>query len=121
MTARRLVERCQIVLRAGEGDTNEQIAAALGITSHRFSIPNSHRPAPRGSTWWSVFFHDLTVTRLRSGVFHSLPELIAAVERYLLQHNKEPKPYIWTAQAKDILAKVTRARAKLNRRKRNIH
>ena len=61
------------------------------------------------------FFRDLSVTRLRRGVFHSLPELIAALEKYLLQHNKEPKPSIWTAQAKDILAKVTRARAKLNR------
>jgi hypothetical protein len=67
------------------------------------------------------FFSDLTGTRLRSGVFHSLPELIAALEKYLLQHNREPKPSIWTAQAKDILAKVTRARAKLNRRKRNAH
>jgi hypothetical protein len=54
-------------------------------------------------------------------VLHSLPELIAALEKYLFQHNKEPKPSIWTAQAKDILAKVTRARAKLNRRKRNAH
>jgi hypothetical protein len=56
------------------------------------------------------FFRDLSVTRLRRGVFHSLPELIAALEKYLLQQNKEPKPYIWTAQAKDILAKVTRSR-----------
>jgi hypothetical protein len=56
VTARRLVERCQIVLRAAEGETNEQIAAALGITHHRVSIPTSHRPAPRGSTWRRVFF-----------------------------------------------------------------
>ena len=50
------------------------------------------------------FFRDLTGTRVRSGVFHSLPQLIAAPEKYLLQHNKEAKPSIWTAQAKDILA-----------------
>jgi hypothetical protein len=50
------------------------------------------------------FFCDLTVTRVRSGVFHSLPELIAAPEKYLLQHNREAKPSIWTAQSKDILA-----------------
>ncbi len=67
------------------------------------------------------FFRDLTVTRVRSGGLHSLPELIAALEKYLLQHNREPKPSIWTTQAKDILAKVTRARAKLNRSKRNAH
>ena len=79
---------------------------------------------PTSASWLNMverFFRDLTVTRLRRGVFHSLPELITELEKYLLQHNKEPKPYIWTAQAKDILAKVTRARAKLNRRKRNTH
>ena len=27
----------------------------------------------------------------------------------------DPKPFIWTAKASDILAKVTRARAKLNK------
>ncbi len=41
------------------------------------------------------FFRDLSVTRLGRGVFHSLPELIAALEKYLLQHNEEPQPYIW--------------------------
>ena len=67
------------------------------------------------------FFSDLTVTRLRSWVFHNLPELIAALEKYLLQHDREPRPSIWAAQAKEILTKVTRARAKLNRRNRNTH
>jgi hypothetical protein len=66
-------------------------------------------------------FFDTVGSPLRSGVFHSLPELIAALEKYLPQHNKEPKPSIWTDQAKDILAKVTCARAKLNRRKRNAY
>ena len=32
---RRLVERCQIILRAAEGETNEQIATALGITRQK--------------------------------------------------------------------------------------
>src|SRR4051794_30801575 len=32
---RRLVERCQIILRAAKGETNEQIAQALGITRKR--------------------------------------------------------------------------------------
>jgi transposase len=79
---------------------------------------------PTSASWLNMverFFRDLSVTRLRRGVFHSLPELIAALEKYLLQHNKEPKPSIWTAQAKDILAKVTRARAKLNRLKPNAN
>ncbi len=75
---------------------------------------------PTSASWLNMverFFRDLTVNRLRRGVFRSLPELIAALEKYLGQHNKEPKPFIWTATAKDILSKVTRARKKLANRK----
>jgi transposase len=75
---------------------------------------------PTSASWLNMverFFRDLTVNRLRRGVFHSLPELVTALEQYLAQHNREPKPFIWTATAADILAKVTRARKKLARRK----
>jgi len=75
---------------------------------------------PTSASWLNMverFFRDLTVNRLRRGVFRSLPELIAALEKYLAQHNKEPKPFIWTATANDILSKVTRARKKLSKRK----
>jgi transposase len=79
---------------------------------------------PTSASWLNMverFFRDLTANRLRRGVFHSLPELITALEKYLVQHNKGPKPFIWTAQAKDILAKVARARKKLHQRKRNTN
>ena len=75
---------------------------------------------PTSASWLNMverFFRDLTVNRLRRGVFHSLPDLIAALESYLVAHNQEPKPFIWTAKAKDLLAKVARARKKLNERK----
>jgi transposase len=71
---------------------------------------------PTSASWLNMverFFRDLTVNRLRRGVFHSVPELVAALENYIAQHNKEPKPFIWTAKATDILAKVARARKKL--------
>ena len=74
---------------------------------------------PTSASWLNMverFFRDLTVNRLRRGVFRSLPELIQALEKYLVQHNKEPKPFIWTAKAQDILSKVTRARKKLTKR-----
>ncbi len=87
------------------------------LTKHpRFHLPFT----PTSASWLNMverFFRDLTVNRPRRGVFRSLPELIAALEKYLAQHNKEPKPFIWTATAKDILSKVTRARKKLARRK----
>ena len=33
-----------------------------------------------------------------------------AVEGYIDNHNQNPKPFIWTAKAADILEKVKRAR-----------
>ena len=47
--------------------------------------------------------------------FHSVPELIQAVEEYVGGHNQNPKPFIWTATASDILEKVQRARKKLDK------
>jgi hypothetical protein len=37
-----------------------------------------------------------------------------AIETYIDRHNEEPKPFIWTANANDILEKVKRARKALN-------
>ena len=59
------------------------------------------------------FFRDLTTKRLRRGVFHSVPELVAALEQYLVTYNQKPTPFVWTAKAKDILMKVKRARKNL--------
>jgi hypothetical protein len=71
---------------------------------------------PTSSSWMNMverFFRDLTTKRIRRGVFRSVAALIAAIESYIAEHNLDPKPFIWTAKAKDILAKVTRARAAL--------
>jgi transposase len=72
---------------------------------------------PTSSSWLNMverFFRDLTENRLRRGVFHSVLELIDALDEYVDRHNDNPKPFIWTAKATDILAKVLRARATLN-------
>ena len=69
---------------------------------------------PTSSSWLNMverFFRDLTQRRLRRGVFRDVEELIMAIGDYVDQHNEQPKPFIWTASAKDILAKVARARA----------
>ncbi|WP_204809453.1 hypothetical protein [Mycobacterium riyadhense] len=39
---------------------------------------------------------------------------IAAIQDYIDTHNQDPKPYVWTATAESILAKVARARTTLN-------
>jgi hypothetical protein len=55
------------------------------------------------------------VTHLR-GIFKNLEQLIMAIGNYIDQHNQNPKPFIWTAKASDILEKVTRAQASLDKR-----
>ena len=60
------------------------------------------------------FFRSLTSDRLRRGVFRSVPELISAIEQYIAVHNENPKPFIWTAEAADILQKVIRANRRLS-------
>jgi transposase len=66
---------------------------------------------PTSSSWLNAietFFSALTRRRLRRGVFHSIVELQAAINRYLEDHNDDPKPFVWTKSAKTILAKTQR-------------
>jgi transposase len=49
---------------------------------------------------------------IRRGVFKSVPDLIAAIEAYL-QADNDPKPFVWTATAEEILEKVSRGRVAL--------
>ena len=73
---------------------------------------------PTSSSWLNMverWFRDLTGKALRRGVFKSVPDLIAAIEAYLAAHNDDPKPFVWTATAEDILEKVRRGRVALSR------
>jgi transposase len=75
---------------------------------------------PTSASWLNMverFFRDLTHNRLRRGVFQDLEQLIMAIGEYIDGHNKNPKPFIWTAKATDILEKVTRAQTALNKRR----
>jgi transposase len=71
---------------------------------------------PTSASWLNMverFFRDITMRSLRRGVFRSVPELIGAIETYIASYNSNPTPFVWTAKAADILAKVSRARQKL--------
>jgi len=73
---------------------------------------------PTSASWLNMverFFRDITQRRIRRGAFRSVPELVAAIDEYIHDHNKTPKPFIWTAKASDILEKVTRARRALHK------
>jgi hypothetical protein len=60
------------------------------------------------------FFRDITDKRLRRGVFTSVPDLVAVIDAYIAHHNTNPKPFIWTKSARDILQKVIRVNSRLS-------
>jgi transposase len=71
---------------------------------------------PTSSSWMNLverFFRDLTQDVVREGSFTSVRELVESIETYLAQRNLAPKPYRWKAKGEEILAKIQRARQKL--------
>ena len=73
---------------------------------------------PTSSSWLNMverWFRALTDKRIRRGIFKSVGELIAAIEAYIQHHNSNPKSFVWTAKAEDIIAKYRRAKAVLDK------
>ncbi len=71
---------------------------------------------PTSASWLNQverFFAEITSNAIRRGVFKSVTELEAAIDDYLVKHNEDSKPFVWTATAQDILEKVDRARQAL--------
>ena len=71
---------------------------------------------PTSSSWLNLverWFRELTDKAIRRGVFHSVPDLIDAIQEYLDAHNDDPKPFVWTASIDSILEKVGRCKAVL--------
>ena len=71
---------------------------------------------PTSASWLNQverFFAAITEKRIRRGVFKSLPALEKAIKEYLEEHNKEPKPFVWTADADNILRRVANACEKI--------
>jgi transposase len=73
---------------------------------------------PTSSSWLNLverWFRELTEKRLRRGSFHSVRELQAAILEYVEEHNEHAKGMLWKALPEEILAKVRRARAVLDK------
>src|SRR3546814_3996480 len=55
---------------------------------------------PTSCSWLNAvegFFAKLTRRRLKNGVFHSVVDLQAAINRFIKEHNEDPRPFIWKA------------------------
>ena len=66
---------------------------------------------PTSCSWLNAvegFFAKLTRRRLKRGVFRSIVDLQEAINRFLDEHNVQPKPFTWTADPDKIIAAVRR-------------
>jgi transposase len=66
---------------------------------------------PTSCSWLNAvegFFAKLTRRRLKRGVFRSLVELHAAINRFIEETNQAPRPFTWTADPDKIVAAVRR-------------
>jgi transposase len=71
---------------------------------------------PTSSSWLNMverWFAEITGKAVRRGSFSSVPDLVAAIEEFIEEWNRDPKPFIWTARAEDILEKIERCRRRL--------
>lgn len=65
---------------------------------------------PTGATWVNLverWFAALTEKQIRRGVHRSTRELEIAIERYIDVTNDDPKPFVWTKSADQILETIT--------------
>ncbi len=66
---------------------------------------------PTSASWINAvenFFSVITRRRIRRGVFTSVADLQDAIRTYIREHNRNPKPFVWTKPADVILAKLDR-------------
>lgn len=64
---------------------------------------------PTGASWLNQierWFAEITTKRIRRGSFLSVKELTTAIEAYIREHNKSPKPFVWCATPNSIMKKL---------------
>jgi putative transposase len=66
---------------------------------------------PTYASWLNqveIWFNLITQRAIRRGTFKSVKELIANIENFVTHHNRDSRPFMWTATADSILEKVRR-------------
>jgi transposase len=114
---RKTPKRMQLHLIADNYATHKHPEVLAWLAKHpRFVMHFT----PTSASWLNMverFFRDLSEKRIKRGSFASVADLERAIAQCIEHHNSDPKPFVWTASANDILAKVTRARAAMPQRK----
>ena len=66
---------------------------------------------PTYGSWLSLverWFAELTMKQIRRGTFRSVPQLKAAIQAFIDAHQADPRPFVWTKSADEILASIAR-------------
>jgi transposase len=72
---------------------------------------------PTSASWLNAvegLFAKLAKRRLKRGVFRSVVELQAAINRFISEVNDDPRPFTWTANPDKIIAAVKRGHQALD-------
>ena len=71
---------------------------------------------PTSCSWLNAvegFFAKLSKRQLKRGVFRSIVDLQTAINRFVAEANRNPKPFVWTADPDRVLAAVKRGKQAL--------
>jgi transposase len=66
---------------------------------------------PSSASWMNmveIWFSILTKQQVRRGVYHDVPELIAAIEHFIHGYNQRAQPFVWTKTAEHVITKATK-------------
>lgn len=66
---------------------------------------------PTYASWLNqveIWFNLITQQAIRRGTFTSVRDLVAKIQQYIDNYNRHPRPFVWTATADSILAKIDR-------------
>src|SRR3989454_177258 len=72
---------------------------------------------PTGTSWLNLverWFAEITRKRIRRGTFRCVAELTQAIYQYVRENNNNPRPFIWTATASNILRKIKHCKEALD-------
>ncbi|MBA3585609.1 MAG: IS630 family transposase [Gemmatimonadetes bacterium] len=88
--------------------THKTAAIQRWLTSHpRFVLHFT----PTSSSWMNLverWFGELTTKKLRRGAHRSVPALEKDIRAWIESWNEDPKPYVWTKTADQILESISR-------------
>lgn len=71
---------------------------------------------PTYSSWLNLverFFALITDKAIRRGSFSSVKDLVGKIDHFVTQYNADCSPFVWTATAESILAKINRLTSRI--------